>query len=127
MTQRAFHLKSRSLDRLITVVPYACAFILSACVTPHTAAEFAATNSSPYTAQSVASRAIDWPSYGFNAEGTRFSPAAQITAANVHLLKLAWTYRSPQFTPLARGWGNCVLVLSLRKRHFRVVFLYMDG
>jgi quinoprotein glucose dehydrogenase len=34
----------------------------------------------------------DWPYYGGDAGGQRFSPAAQITPANVKGLKVAWTY-----------------------------------
>ncbi|MGX5821005.1 pyrroloquinoline quinone-dependent dehydrogenase [Chitinophaga lutea] len=36
----------------------------------------------------------EWPAYGNDAGGMRFSPAAQITTANVHRLRPAWTYRS---------------------------------
>jgi quinoprotein glucose dehydrogenase len=35
-----------------------------------------------------------WAYYGGDAGGTRFSPAAQITPANVKYLKVAWTFRS---------------------------------
>ena len=35
---------------------------------------------------------VDWPYYGADAGGQRFSPAAQITPANVTGLKVAWTY-----------------------------------
>jgi quinoprotein glucose dehydrogenase len=34
----------------------------------------------------------DWPAYGGGPEGTRFSPLAQITRANVARLTVAWTY-----------------------------------
>ncbi|MFI4936575.1 MAG: pyrroloquinoline quinone-dependent dehydrogenase [Caulobacterales bacterium] len=34
----------------------------------------------------------DWPFYGADAGGQRYSPAAQITAANVRALKVAWTW-----------------------------------
>jgi quinoprotein glucose dehydrogenase len=36
--------------------------------------------------------AKDWPNYGRDAGGTRFSPLKQITPANVGKLKLAWSY-----------------------------------
>ena len=39
-------------------------------------------------------RGADWPYYGGDAGGTRFSPLTQITAANVESLKVAWTYRT---------------------------------
>src|SRR5436309_12027353 len=35
---------------------------------------------------------VDWPSYGGGPTQTRYSPLAQITAANVSALKVAWTY-----------------------------------
>lgn len=35
----------------------------------------------------------DWLSYGKDPGGTRYSPLAQITPANVGYLKVAWTYR----------------------------------
>ena len=35
---------------------------------------------------------VDWPFYGADAGGERYSPAAQITAANVRALVIAWTY-----------------------------------
>src|SRR5258706_10542462 len=34
----------------------------------------------------------DWPSYGGNSEGTRYSPLKQMTRANVKRLEVAWTY-----------------------------------
>jgi glucose dehydrogenase len=34
----------------------------------------------------------DWPTFGHDPGGTRFSPLKQIDAANVSKLKLAWTY-----------------------------------
>lgn len=36
----------------------------------------------------------DWTAYGASESGTRYSPATQITPANVHRLELAWQYRS---------------------------------
>jgi quinoprotein glucose dehydrogenase len=35
-----------------------------------------------------------WPTYGNDAGGTRYSPAAQINSSNVGQLKLAWSYRT---------------------------------
>ena len=34
----------------------------------------------------------DWPTYGGNAAGTRYSPLTQINPRNVAQLKVAWTY-----------------------------------
>ena len=36
----------------------------------------------------------DWPAYGRDAGGSRFSPLAQINRGNVAQLKTAWTYRT---------------------------------
>lgn len=36
----------------------------------------------------------DWPAYGRDAGGARFSPLTQINQANVKALKIAWTYRT---------------------------------
>ena len=39
----------------------------------------------------------EWASFGRSAAGTRYSPAAQITPANVDKLKVAWTYRTGDY------------------------------
>jgi quinoprotein glucose dehydrogenase len=36
----------------------------------------------------------DWPNYGNDAGGTRYSPLAQIDRGNVGRLRVAWTYRT---------------------------------
>src|ERR1044071_3877745 len=36
----------------------------------------------------------DWPVYGRDPGGTRYSPLDQINATNVHLLQRAWTYHT---------------------------------
>ena len=42
----------------------------------------------------------DWPVYGHDAGGTRYSPLTQITPANVAQLKPAWTFHmNPAFDP----------------------------
>lgn len=41
----------------------------------------------------------DWPHYGRDAAGTRFSPLTQISAANVESLTVAWTYRTRETEP----------------------------
>ncbi|MEO5682286.1 MAG: PQQ-binding-like beta-propeller repeat protein [Chitinophagaceae bacterium] len=40
----------------------------------------------------------DWPIYGGNKAGNRYSPLAQITAANVQNLQVAWTYDAREKT-----------------------------
>ena len=50
--------------------------------------------------------ASDWPNYGNDDGGARFSPLTQITPANVANLKLAWTYHmnpTPNVTVPGRG------------------------
>src|SRR5213080_1696827 len=37
---------------------------------------------------------IDWSANGRDAQGTRYSPASEITRANVNRLAVAWTYRT---------------------------------
>ena len=60
-------------------------------------------------AQSKGSQAAqaskEWPTYGHDPGGMRFSPLTQITPANVGQLKVAWVYhmRPPGFAPAARG------------------------
>ncbi len=45
---------------------------------------------------------VDWPAYGRDAGGSRYSPAKQITRENVRELRVVWTYRTGD---LLRG-GN---------------------
>ncbi len=54
----------------------------------------------------------EWPTYGHDPGGMRFSPLTQITPANVGSLKPAWVYHmrpagftAPAFTPPAPGRG----------------------
>ena len=42
---------------------------------------------------------VDWPYYGADAGGQRFSPAAQVTPANVRSLKIAWRYATGDVSP----------------------------
>ncbi|HAP81028.1 MAG TPA: membrane-bound PQQ-dependent dehydrogenase, glucose/quinate/shikimate family, partial [Enterobacteriaceae bacterium] len=49
------------------------------------------------TAATTAAPAIpdgDWPAYGRNQEGQRYSPLKQINADNVHQLKEAWSFQT---------------------------------
>jgi quinoprotein glucose dehydrogenase len=55
---------------------------------------------------SCASRpTADWPTYGHDPGGQRFSPLAQITTANVAKLQVAWTYHM-QPAAVAEGSGR---------------------
>jgi len=61
------------------------------------------------TLASLAYAQTDWPVYGHDPGGSRFSPLKQITTANVVKLQRAWTYHTgetgPQFetTPIVVG------------------------
>jgi quinoprotein glucose dehydrogenase len=44
------------------------------------------------SSQAVQGRADEWPTYGHDKGGMRYSPLTQITPANVSRLKVAWTY-----------------------------------
>jgi quinoprotein glucose dehydrogenase len=57
------------------------------------------------TPRPAASR--EWPAYGHDAGGMRFSPLTQITPANVSQLEVAWVYHMrPAGTPVATGRGR---------------------
>ena len=104
MTLRAFHPSPRPLDRRIAGLLPARASILllaiSACATaPPPSSQFAAESSVAPVSHSAPSAGIDWPAYGFDPGGSRFSPASQITAENVHSLAPAWTYRTGEMGP----------------------------
>ena len=49
------------------------------------------------------SRDGDWPVYGRDAAGTRFSPLTQVTPANVESLTVAWSYRTRETEPSFRA------------------------
>lgn len=49
------------------------------------------------TSRAVAQTAADWPAYGHDQFGTRYSALAQITRANVATLTPAWTFRTGDF------------------------------
>ena len=46
----------------------------------------------PLCASAQSTKGGDWPSYGYDAGGGRFSPLTQITPDNVNKLQVAWTY-----------------------------------
>ena len=45
----------------------------------------------------------DWPAYGRDAGGRRFSPLAEITRENVGSLKVAWTFHTGDAYQPKRG------------------------
>src|SRR2546422_960832 len=42
---------------------------------------------------------VDWSANGRDAQGTRYSPASEITRTNVNRLAVAWTYRTGETDP----------------------------
>src|SRR5512132_1796300 len=54
----------------------------------------------------------DWPGFGNDAGGTKFSPLTQITPANVTGLQVAWTYDSGEKGGGFRGWSMTPLVVD---------------
>jgi quinoprotein glucose dehydrogenase len=51
-------------------------------------------NLGPVAARQPARHADEWPAYGRDAGGSRYSPAARITRDNVSRLRVAWTYHT---------------------------------
>ena len=79
----------------------------------------------PSTVATASSVAVDWPHYGNDAGGSRFSPLTQINRNNVAQLQLAWTFHtgdtqtSLEVTPIKIGdslylctGGNDVIALD---------------
>src|SRR6267378_4109351 len=48
---------------------------------------------------SLCAQEVDWSANGRDAQGTRYSPAAEITRKNVTHLEVAWTYRTGETDP----------------------------
>src|SRR6267143_4955844 len=48
---------------------------------------------------SLCAQEADWSANGRDAQGTRYSPAAEITRKNVTHLAVAWTYRTGETVP----------------------------
>lgn len=60
----------------------------------------------------------DWPTYGNDAGGSRYSAAAQINRSNVNGLKVAWTYRTG---------ANETPTRMIRKAAFEATPILVDG
>jgi glucose dehydrogenase len=54
----------------------------------------------------------DWPAFGNDPGGTKFSPLTQITPGNVARLSLAWTYDTGEKGGGFRGWSITPLVVD---------------
>lgn len=50
------------------------------------------------SASAARATAVEWPAYGYDGAGTRYSPVAAITPANAASLQVAWTYRTGEST-----------------------------
>ncbi|HKQ05183.1 MAG TPA: pyrroloquinoline quinone-dependent dehydrogenase [Blastocatellia bacterium] len=59
----------------------------------------------------------EWPAYGRDAGGSRFSPAAQITRNDVNQLRVAWTYHTGAIPETSAG----------RKSAFEATPILVDG
>lgn len=51
----------------------------------------------------MAAAPVDWPAYASDAAGTRYSPLADINAANAHRLEPAWVWRRDERAPDGRS------------------------
>ena len=67
------------------------AALLAGCLLPHTAAP--------------QSSSVDWPSYGGDPGGQKYSPLADIDRSNVRQLRLAWTWTANE-KPIAASEGQ---------------------
>jgi glucose dehydrogenase len=54
----------------------------------------------------------DWPGFGNDPGGTKYSPLTQITPANVTKLAIAWTYDTGEKGGGFRGWSVTPLVID---------------
>ncbi len=89
---------------------------------------------SPRSGVNTVNAAGDWPSYGNDVGGSRYSPLDQINRDNVGALEVAWTYRtgaggSFKATPLQVGellyvctGGNIVIALDANSGELRWQF-----
>jgi glucose dehydrogenase len=48
----------------------------------------------------------EWPNYGNDAGGTRYSPLTQIDRENVARLRVAWTYRTGETVGVPSPWAH---------------------
>ena len=55
----------------------------------------------PQSTASQAAASTEWPTYGHDPGGMRFSPLTQITPANVSQLQVAWVYHMRPAAPAA--------------------------
>ena len=78
--------------RKILLVPFAFLFLVLTQVVPESGFAFGQKHAADQSAAYV--QPSEWPAYGRDAGGQRFSPLNQITRENVKRLKVAWTFRT---------------------------------
>lgn len=61
----------------------------------------------------AAQRSADWPLYGGTTDNTRYSTLSQITPANVHKLRVAWTYDTQDAFPGSEMQSNAIVVAGV--------------
>ena len=64
----------------------------------------------PAQAWSQKARSVDWPIYGGTTDNTRYSTLDEITPANVHQLKVAWTYDTHDAFPGSEFQPNPIVI-----------------
>ncbi len=92
----------------------AAAYLLSALISPVVPAHAQATAPPPPAAVEPGA---DWPAWGHDAGGQRYSPLAAIDRGNVQKLKVAWTFRT----------GDAYAPKDSRPTAFEATPLYVDG
>src|ERR1700688_4043123 len=85
-------MKNSKFWRTTVFLQFACVWALVIALPPYAGAQVRGAASGNLSGASVADSG--WESYGHDAGGTRYSPAAQINRDNVGQLKVAWTYRT---------------------------------
>ena len=71
-----------------------------------------ATGADPQATKATVLKDVDWPVYRGDPKGNQYSPLAQIHAANVHRLELAWEYRTGDSAPRASSMYSNPLVIE---------------
>src|SRR5437762_6094581 len=75
------------LKKIILITTVVCIVLVAAGLT-----YAQRSNTSPETAPANYAASREWPTYGHDAGGMRFSPLTQLTPANVARLEVAWVY-----------------------------------
>ncbi len=92
------------------------AVLILACLTASLLATPAVLQAQPAKAPAQET-ATDWPTWGHDPGGQRFSPLATINRENVHSLKIAWTFRT----------GDSYQPKGSKPTAFEATPIYVDG